>query len=180
MGDHPPRTRKDQAPDNRQPSLAASTTCRIISITDDPEPPFWKPAICLKSSDDGQCWGPARPSCCFRHSARSPAERRCGRLRQSWRYPGSPARWSIGRASDPRRGAGSTTVRIVIFTSLATSRRPLCSVPLVFEVFPAPSGFRRRVLLQPVEDRAHDLIRRALGFARLVWAQVGRPGRIIR
>src|ERR1700722_2748831 len=50
---HPPRTRKDQAPDNRQPSLAASTTCRIISITDDPEPPFWKPAICLKSSDDG-------------------------------------------------------------------------------------------------------------------------------
>ena len=27
--------------------------CRIISITDDPEPPFWKPAICLKSSDDG-------------------------------------------------------------------------------------------------------------------------------
>jgi hypothetical protein len=21
---------------------------------DDPEPPFWKPAICLKSPDDGQ------------------------------------------------------------------------------------------------------------------------------
>src|SRR5271155_1906260 len=51
--DHPPRTRKDQAPDNRKPSLAASTACRIISITDDPEPPFWKPAICLNSSDDG-------------------------------------------------------------------------------------------------------------------------------
>jgi hypothetical protein len=32
----------------------ASTACRIISITDDPEPPFWKPATCLKSSDDGQ------------------------------------------------------------------------------------------------------------------------------
>jgi putative transposase len=27
---------------------------RIISITGDPEPPFCKPAICLKSSDDGQ------------------------------------------------------------------------------------------------------------------------------
>ena len=40
-------------PDNRKPSLAASTACRIISITDDPEPPFRKPAICLKSSDDG-------------------------------------------------------------------------------------------------------------------------------
>ena len=36
-----------------QPSLAASTACRIISIKDDPKPPFWKPAICLKSSDDG-------------------------------------------------------------------------------------------------------------------------------
>src|ERR1700745_3149234 len=56
---YPPRTRKDQAPDNRQPSLAASTTCRIISMTDDPEPPFWKPAICLKSYDDGQ--EPTRP-----------------------------------------------------------------------------------------------------------------------
>ena len=33
----------------------------IISITDDPEPPFRKPAICLKSSDDGQAW-PAPPS----------------------------------------------------------------------------------------------------------------------
>jgi hypothetical protein len=51
--DHPPRTRKDQAPDNRKPSLAASTACRIISIKDDPKPPFRKPAICLKSSDDG-------------------------------------------------------------------------------------------------------------------------------
>jgi putative transposase len=27
---HPTRTRKDQAPDNRQPSLAASTACRIL------------------------------------------------------------------------------------------------------------------------------------------------------
>ena len=44
---------KDQAPDNRKPSLAASTACRKISITDDPEPPFGKPPICLKSSDDG-------------------------------------------------------------------------------------------------------------------------------
>src|ERR1700731_1376995 len=60
---HPPRTRKDQAPDNRQPSLAASTTCRIISITDDPEPPFWKPAICLKSSDDGQSAHRGPPIC---------------------------------------------------------------------------------------------------------------------
>src|ERR1700733_14857934 len=51
--DHPPRTRKDQAPDNRKPSLAASTACRIISTADDPEPPFRKRAICLKSSDDG-------------------------------------------------------------------------------------------------------------------------------
>jgi hypothetical protein len=50
----PPRTRKDQAPDNRKPSLAASTACRIISITDDPEPPSREPAICLKSSDDGR------------------------------------------------------------------------------------------------------------------------------
>ena len=39
---------------NRKPSLAAPPACRIISITDDPEPPFCKPAICLKSSDDGQ------------------------------------------------------------------------------------------------------------------------------
>src|ERR1700679_2275791 len=53
MGDHPPRTRKDQAPDSRKPSLAASTACRIISITEDPEPPFREPAICLNSSDDG-------------------------------------------------------------------------------------------------------------------------------
>jgi hypothetical protein len=37
---HPPRTRRDQYPDNRKPLLAASTACRIISITDDPEPPF--------------------------------------------------------------------------------------------------------------------------------------------
>jgi hypothetical protein len=39
--DHPPRTRKDQTTNNRQPSLAASTACRIISTADDPEPPFW-------------------------------------------------------------------------------------------------------------------------------------------
>src|ERR1700722_1441042 len=44
---------KDQAPDNRKPSLAAPPACRIISITDDPEPPFCRPPICLKSSDDG-------------------------------------------------------------------------------------------------------------------------------
>ena len=37
-----------------KPSLAPSPACRIISITGDPEPPFRKPAICLKSSDDGQ------------------------------------------------------------------------------------------------------------------------------
>jgi hypothetical protein len=48
-----PRTRKDQTTDNRRPPLAASTAGRIISITDDPHPPFWKPAICLKSPDDG-------------------------------------------------------------------------------------------------------------------------------
>jgi hypothetical protein len=53
--DHPPRTRKDQAPNNRKPSLAASTAYRIISIKDDPKPPsLLEPAICLKSSDDGQ------------------------------------------------------------------------------------------------------------------------------
>ena len=46
--------RKDQAPGHRKPSPAAPPACRIISITDDPEPPFRKPAICLKSSDDGQ------------------------------------------------------------------------------------------------------------------------------
>jgi len=46
--------RESQAPDNRQPLLAASTACRIISTADNPEPPFWKPPICLKSSDDGQ------------------------------------------------------------------------------------------------------------------------------
>src|ERR1700722_796593 len=52
-GNHPPRTPKDQTTKNRQSSLAASPACRIISTADDPEPPFWKPAICLKSSDDG-------------------------------------------------------------------------------------------------------------------------------
>ena len=45
-----PPPRKDQAPDNLKPSLAAPPPCRIISITDDPEPPFCKPAICPKSS----------------------------------------------------------------------------------------------------------------------------------
>ena len=34
--------------------LQHQTACRIISITDDPEPPFRKQANCLKSSDDGQ------------------------------------------------------------------------------------------------------------------------------
>ena len=33
--------------------------CRIISITDDPEPPFCRPPICLKSSDDGHLRIPA-------------------------------------------------------------------------------------------------------------------------
>src|SRR6202020_2313993 len=56
--DHPARTRKDQAPDNRKPSLAAPPACRIISITDDPEPPFCRPPICLKSSDDGHRGAP--------------------------------------------------------------------------------------------------------------------------
>jgi hypothetical protein len=37
-----------------QTVLAASTACRIVSITDDPAPPLREPAICLKSSDDGQ------------------------------------------------------------------------------------------------------------------------------
>ena len=36
-----------------KPSLAPPPVCRIISITDDPEPPFRKPAVCLKSSDNG-------------------------------------------------------------------------------------------------------------------------------
>ena len=49
--------RKDQTTNNRQSSLAASTACRIILTADDPEPPFWKPAICLKSSDDGHSPG---------------------------------------------------------------------------------------------------------------------------
>ena len=40
----------------RQSQTVACSTpaCRIISITDDPEPPFCRPAICLKSSDNGQ------------------------------------------------------------------------------------------------------------------------------
>jgi len=49
----PPRTRKDQAPDNRKPSLAASIACPHNLNHDDPEPLFWKPEICLKSSADG-------------------------------------------------------------------------------------------------------------------------------
>src|ERR1700727_3271885 len=62
VSNHLTTDRKDQAPDNRKPSLAAPPACRIISITDDPEPPFCRPPICLKSSDDGQssltCCGP--------------------------------------------------------------------------------------------------------------------------
>ena len=34
-------------------SLAALTAYGIISTADDPKPPFRKPEICLKSSDDG-------------------------------------------------------------------------------------------------------------------------------
>jgi hypothetical protein len=40
----PPRTRKDQTPDRRRSSFAASTASRIISTTDEPEPPFRKQA----------------------------------------------------------------------------------------------------------------------------------------
>src|ERR1700729_2741319 len=54
VSNHLTTDRKDQAPGKRKPSLAAPPACRIISITDDPEPPFCRPPICLKSSDDGQ------------------------------------------------------------------------------------------------------------------------------
>ena len=40
--------------------LQRMSVCRIISLTDDPEPPFREPAICLKSSDDGQLRRAAR------------------------------------------------------------------------------------------------------------------------
>ena len=48
--------RKEQTPDHRQSSFAASTACRIISTTDQPEPPFRKQPNCLKSSDDAQSY----------------------------------------------------------------------------------------------------------------------------
>src|SRR5215210_6880055 len=51
--DHPPRTRKDQTTDHRQPPLAASRPSRLTSKPEEPEPPFQKPAPCLKLSDDG-------------------------------------------------------------------------------------------------------------------------------
>src|SRR5215210_586977 len=59
--DHPPRTRKDQTTDHRQPPLAASRPSRLTSKPEEPEPPFQKPAPCLKLSDDGQVnalWDP--------------------------------------------------------------------------------------------------------------------------
>jgi hypothetical protein len=49
---------------NRQASLAASTACRIISTQDNPEPPFRKPANCLKSSDDGHLTGTGEAELC--------------------------------------------------------------------------------------------------------------------
>src|ERR1700722_3988693 len=37
-------------------TVACSINCMPHNLNpDDPEPPFWKPAICLKSPDDGQC-----------------------------------------------------------------------------------------------------------------------------
>ena len=64
-----------------------------------------------------RCWGPARPSCCFRHSARSPAERRCGRWRQVWSTSGFTCTlvdWP-GFGSSTR---GPTRIRSRILSSL--------------------------------------------------------------
>jgi hypothetical protein len=87
----------------------------------------------------------------------------------------------LGQAAPPER---MDDVLIRKFDVVAHARRNRCTLR-VTEIsgvrgIRASSGFRRRVLLQPVEDRPHDLVRYTLGFARLVRAQVGRAVRIIR